>query len=137
MAKFESSIHQIPYSQQSVYDKISDLSNLERIKDRIPSDQIGNMSFTSDEVTVNSPVGEVTLSIIEREEPKCVKFETSKSPVPMNMWIQVLPVDQTTSKMRVTIKADIPIFLKGMVSKPLQEAAEKMADVLSQIPYDK
>ena len=38
--------------------------------------------------------------------------------------------------MKLTIKADIPIFLKGMVSGPLQEAIEKIADALAMIPYE-
>ena len=29
MSKFESNVKQIPYSQQSVYEKLSDLSNIE------------------------------------------------------------------------------------------------------------
>ena len=38
MAQFESSIKQIPYPQQAVYNMLSDLSNIERIKDKIPED---------------------------------------------------------------------------------------------------
>ena len=37
--------------------------------------------------------------------------------------------------MRLTIKADIPIFLKGMVGKPLQEGVERMADMLAMIRF--
>lgn len=135
MAQFESNIKQIPYAQTVVYAQVSDLSNLEKVKDRLPEDQVRDMTFTADEVSVNSPVGEVSLRVIEREEPKCVKFETAKSPVPMNMWIQLVPMSEESCKMRVTIKADVPIFLKGMVSKPLQEAVEKIADVLAMVPY--
>jgi carbon monoxide dehydrogenase subunit G len=136
MAKFESNIKQIAYSQEAVYRCISDLSNIEKIRDRIPADKFEKLAFTSDEITIGSPVGEVTMKIIERDEPKCVKFQTVQSPVPMTMWVQMLPVEEQTSKIRVTIDADIPIFLKGMVSKPLQEAVEKIADALAMIPYE-
>ena len=119
-----------------MYRCISDLSNIEKIRDRIPADKIDKLAFTSDEITIGSPVGEVTMKIIERDEPKCVKFQTVTSPVPMTMWVQMLPVEEQTSKIRVTIDADIPIFLKGMVSKPLQEAVEKIADALAMIPYE-
>jgi carbon monoxide dehydrogenase subunit G len=136
MAKFESNIKQIAYSQEAVYRCISDLSNIEKIRDRIPADKFEKLAFTSDEITIGSPVGEVTMKIIERDEPKCVKFQTVQSPVPMTMWVQMLPVGEQTSKIRVTIDADIPIFLKGMVSKPLQEAVEKIADALAMIPYN-
>ena len=137
MSKFESCIKQIPYPQQSVYDKISNLENLEKVRDRIPADKVQEFSFDKDSVSVNvSPVGEIKLRIINREEPKCVKFETVQSPMPFNLWIQVLPVTETTSKMKVTVDADIPFMLKGMVSGPLKDGIEKIADALAMIPYE-
>ncbi len=136
MTKFESSIKQIPYPVEDVYRNISDLSNLERVRDRVPEDKLESFEFDSDTVQVSvPPVGTIKLRIIEREENKCVKFETEQSPMPFNLWIQVLPVDSATSKMKVTVKADIPFMLKGMVSGPLQDGVEKIADALSQIPY--
>ena len=136
MTKFESSIKQIPYPVEDVYRNISDLSNLERVRDRVPQDKLEDFEFDSDSVQVSvSPVGTIKLRIIEREEPKCVKFETEQSPMPFNLWIQVLPVDANNSKMKVTVKADIPFMLKGMVSGPLQDGVEKIADALAQIPY--
>ena len=119
MSKFESSIKQIPYPQAAVYRNLSDLSNLEKVRDRIPEDKVKDFSFDKDSVTVNvDPVGLLTLRICEREEPKCIKFETAQSPLPFNLWIQVLPVTETTSKMKVTVKADIPFVLKSMISGP-------------------
>lgn len=137
MAQFESSIKQIPYAQQKVYDMLSDLSNIDRVKDKIPEDNLNDLTFDSDSISINaSPVGNITMRIIEREEPKCIKFESENSPMPFNFWIQILPTSETASKIRLTIKADIPIFLKGMVTKPLQEGIEKIADALAMIPYE-
>lgn len=136
MSKFESSVKQIPYPVEDVYRNISDLSNLERVRDRIPEDKLQEFQFDSDSVQVSvAPVGTIKLRIIEREENKCVKFETEQSPIPFNLWIQVLPVSETESKMKVTVKADIPFMLKGMVSGPLQDGVEKVADALAQIPF--
>ena len=137
MTKFESSIKQIPYPVEDVYRNISDLSNLERVRDRIPQDKLQDFQFDSDSVQVSvSPVGTIKLRICEREDNKCVKFETEQSPLPFNLWIQVLPVDSSSSKMKVTVKADIPFMLKGMVSGPLQDGVDKIADALSQIPFE-
>ena len=136
MTKFESNVKQIPYPVEDVYRNISDLSNMERVRDRIPQDKLQDFQFDSDSVQVSvSPVGTIKLRICEREENKCVKFETEQSPLAFNLWIQVLPVDSTSSKMKVTVKADIPFMLKGMVSGPLQDGVEKIADALSQIPF--
>ena len=136
MKKFESSIKQIPYSQEAVYRNISDLSNLERVRDRIPEDKVKDFSFDHDSVSINvPPVGQITLKIVEREEPKCVKFETVQSPMPFNLWIQVLPVNDNASKMKITVKADIPFMLAAMVNGPSQDGVEKIADALEQLPY--
>lgn len=135
--QFESSVKVIPYSQETVYQKMADLRNLEKVKDRIPADKIQKFECTADSVTVAvSPVGDLTLQVIEREEPKCLKFETTKSPVPMNLWIQLLPVSETECKMKLTVRAEVNLFMKGLVSKPLQEGIEKMADILAMVPYN-
>ena len=137
MTTFESKVKQIPYPQEAVYRNISDLNNLGRIRDRLPGDKIQEFNFDADSVSINvPPVGTVSMHIVEREEPKCVKFETEQSPMPFNLWIQVLPVDANTSKMKVTVKADIPIMLKGIVSGPLQDGVDKVADALAMIPYE-
>ena len=136
MTKFESNVKQIPYPVEDVYRNISDLSNLERVRDRIPQEKLQDFQFDSDSVQVSvSPVGTIKLRICDREENKCVKFETEQSPLAFNLWIQVLPVDSASSKMKVTVQADIPFMLKGMVSGPLQDGVEKIADALSQIPF--
>ena len=136
MATFESTIRQINYPQQNVYNLLSDLSNIERIKDRLPEDKIKNLTFDENSISISSPMGAVKLNIIEREEPSCIKFETEKSPLPFNLWIQILPVDEASSKIKLTIKAELNPFIKGMVSKPLQEGIEKIADALQMIKYD-
>ncbi|WP_018464112.1 polyketide cyclase [Segatella paludivivens] len=136
MATFESTIRQINYPQQNVYNLLSDLSNIERIKDRLPEDKIKDLTFDENSISISSPMGAVKLNIIEREEPSCIKFETEKSPLPFNLWIQILPVDEVSCKMKLTIKAELNPFIKGMVSKPLQEGIEKIADALQMIKYE-
>ena len=149
MTKFESSVKQIPHSQESVYKTLSDLNNVQRLKERLPEGSTGdadmdkvkerlqNITFDQDSLSVNSePVGHISMRIIELYEPKTIKFEIYNSPLSFNFWIQILPVTDSSSKMKLTIDADIPFFAKGMVSKPLQEGIEKIADALAMIPFE-
>ena len=152
MTKFESSVKQIPHSQESVYKTLSDLNNVQRLKERLPEGSTGdadmdkvkerlqNITFDQDSLSVNvEPVGQISMRImriIERDEPKTIKFESDNSPLSFNFWIQILPVSESSSKMKLTIDADIPFFAKGMVSKPLQEGIEKIADALAMIPFE-
>lgn len=137
MSKFESSIKQIAYPQQSVYNMLSDLTNIERVKDKVPEDKLKDLIFDKDTISISvSPVGQISMRIVERDEPKTIKFASENSPMSFNFWIQILPVNDTASKMKLTIDADIPFFAKGMVSGPLKEGIEKIADALATIPYE-
>ena len=135
--RFESSVKQIPYPQQAVYDMLSNLENISKVVDRIPADKIKDISFDRDHVSMSvDPVGAIKLAVCDREEPKCIKFQTEKSPVPFYVWIQMLPVTDTTSKMRITAEADLNPFIKTLVQKPLQDGVEQIADGLAQIQYN-
>lgn len=136
MTKFESSVKHVQAPQEAVYAKLSDLSNLEHLKDRIPADKVNNLSFDSDSLSFEvAPVGKITLQIVEKEPCKCIKFGTAVSPLPFNLWIQIVPVTDTECKMKLTIGMELNPFMKAMVQKPLQEGLEKMADALSVISY--
>ena len=77
MTKFESGVKVISASQSAVYGKLSDLSNLEKIKDRLPEDKVKNLSFTADTLSVEVPPGgTIPLEIVERDPEKCIKFGT-------------------------------------------------------------
>lgn len=139
--QFESNVKHVPYSQERVYNKLSDLNNLEGVRERLDmvkdklDGKLEDMSFDRDSITLKVQGISLTLRIIEREPLKCIKFEGDKSPIPLNLWIQILPVTQEEAKMKVTIRAEVNMFMKVMVSKPLQEGVEKLADMLAMLPY--
>lgn len=136
MTKFESNIKVIASSQTAVYEKLSDLSNLEKVKERLPEDKVKSLNFTAETLSVEvPPVGKIEMQIVEKEPCKCIKFATTTSPLPFNLWIQLLPVTETSCKMKLTIGMELNPFMKTMVQKPLQEGLEKMADMLSMIQY--
>lgn len=155
MTKKESEIKYISRPVNVVYERLADLRNLQILKDKIddpqvqammasqvPADKIEQvrsvlekMEFTEDSVAIDSPLGQVTLNIVEREEPKLLKFGAEGAPIPLNLWIQLLPTDELNSKLKVTIGAEVNLFMKAMVGKPLQQAADGLAQVLSVIPY--
>ena len=153
LSKFESQVRELGIAQEAAYERFSDLRNLhvlkeklddaefqERIAAEIPADKLDevrthlqNVSFDEDSVSVETPIGHVTLRVIEREPCKLVKFESEGSPVPLTLWLQLLPTGETTSKLRVTIGAEVNMFMKGIVKGPLQQAADGLANILSLI----
>lgn len=136
MTHFESKIKTIPYSQTRVYDKVSDLSNLSSIADKIPQDKVSDFKSDTDSVCFSmSPVGKIALRIVDREPEKCVKFESVDAPLPFNLWIQIVPLGEDECKIKLTLKAELNPFIKSMVQKPLQDGLDKMAEMLSVITY--
>lgn len=154
MAKYESSVKQVNAPVERVYAVLSDMERLrpmidmaqnnDMIKEKLREagqdpamlEKLKDMTLTSDRISFPAPmVGEVALAIIEREQDRCVKFQTEKSPVEANLWIQVLPVTATTSKLRVTLKADLNPMIKMMIGGKLKEGINKFADMLAMIPY--
>ena len=158
MAKYESKKKAIPYAQSLVYAKLSDLRNLEVLKTRLNSDQpelpdemkahvddeqlskakelIQNMEFTADTMSIDiPPVGKLVIEIIEREPEKLVKLTSTQSPIPLTIWIQLVPTSETSCAMRLTLEAELNMFLKMAIGGKLKEGIDKFADMLARIPY--
>lgn len=142
MAQYESNIKYIPYSQERVYEKLSDLNNLSDLRDKLDEmkeqlrGKVEDFSFDQDSISVKIQGFNLTMKIIERDPNKSIKFEGVNTPVPMNLWIQILPHQNTEqAKMKLTIRADVNMFMKTMIAKPLQEGVEKLADLLAKIKY--
>ncbi|MDR0799890.1 MAG: SRPBCC family protein [Dysgonamonadaceae bacterium] len=134
--EFVSPVRSIPYPQEKIYAVLSDLTNLEKVKDRIPVDKVQDFEFDKDSCSFSvNPVGKVRFSIVDREAPKTIKFAGEQLPVQVNLWIQLKEVQPDDTKLKLTVKADLNPFLKPMLSKPLQDGVNKMADVLAAIPY--
>ncbi|MDR3266824.1 MAG: SRPBCC family protein [Tannerella sp.] len=137
MSDFTSEIKTIQHNDDKIFEMLSDLSNLERVRDRIPQDKIKNFTFDQDTCSFTvEPVGAIQFKVIEREPNKTIKFATTNSPVPLTLWIQLKQVAEKDTKMKMTIRADLNPFIKPMVSKPLQEAVNKISDVIAQLPYE-
>ena len=136
MTEFVSEIKAIPFNEDRIFNMLSDLSNLEKVKDRIPQDKIQEFEFDKDSCSFSvTPVGKITFQIVEREPYKTVKFTTANSPIPLYLWIQLKQIEENDTQMKLTVRADLNPFLKQMVSKPLQDALDKISTILAALPY--
>ncbi len=159
MTKYESEVKRIYVPRQAVYDKLSDLSRLSSIRERAADpmfrDQVLAMAgdkikpeqadkvievlqkleMTTDTLTFDAgPMGNITLRIIEREEPKCVKFNLEGAPIQANLWIQLLERDAETL-LKCTLGAELNFLIRQMVGSKLQGGVDQLATMLASIPY--
>lgn len=165
MAKYESKIKLIAAPVERVYAKLSDFENLRPIienatdndlvrqkmeeagQDPSVLENLKNVELSSDRIAMPAGMmGTLSLVVVEREENKCIKFQTEQSPIDANLWIQVLPTSEINAyatdgttvsgcKMRLTLKADLNPMIKMMIGSKLEDGIDKFADMLAMIPY--
>ena len=139
--KYESEIKQVPYSQSRVYDRLADLNHIAdytHLLDQLPQDKvkIENLHYDRDSLGFSiAPIGNVEMRVVERDDPKLIKLEATTAPIPRTVWIQILPTAPDASKMKLTLRTELNIFMKGMVQKPLREGIDQVATILASLEY--
>ncbi|HKL92988.1 MAG TPA: hypothetical protein VJ871_06875 [Bacteroidales bacterium] len=136
MTEFTSEVQTIHYSAERVFERLSDLNQLDQLKASLPADKVSNFSCDRDSCQFNvSPVGQISVRVIEREPFKTIKLTSEKSPISFTAWVQLKALAPDDTRLKLTMRADIPFMLKGMVQKPLQEGIQKAAEFLAGISY--
>jgi hypothetical protein len=151
LTKCESDIQHLSVSVADAYSLCSDFRYLElfrnRVSDPAVADAIGaappkeleelrkyvsDVHFDADSIQLTTQMGLIVMRIVEREE-KCVKLASEGSPIPVYMWVQLLPEGDAASKMKLTLGVDVNFFMKSVVSKPLRQATDILAEALVKI----
>jgi len=137
MEKYESQIQSIPAPVSQVYPVLSNLANLERVKDQIPADKVSELEITPDAVKmkVDGLGQKIAIRIVERVDNDTIKFGLDNVPVDANFWIQLKEVAPNDTRVKLTVKADIPMFFRMMIEQKLQKGLDDAAIMLTQFPY--
>ena len=133
MTTYESDIKAISSNEEVVFSILSDLKNLEKLASN-PSleDKARDLQFDSDSCSfVVDGFGKMGFRIVEREPFKTIKLVSENAPVEVMVWIQLKAADENNTKMKLTVKAELPMMIKMMVDKKLQEGVNSIADLLA------
>ena len=135
--KYESKIESIPAPVAHVYPVLSDLSSLERVRDLIPQDKVKELEISPDAVKMKiDGLGQkITLRVVDRIENDTIKFGLDNMPLEMNCWIQLKEVAPNDTRVKLTVKADIPLMFRMMLEKKIQKGLDDAAKMLTQFPY--
>ena len=135
--KYESKIQSIPAPVDKVYPVLSNMMNLERVRDLIPADKVQEMDLSEDAVKfkVDGLAQKVTIRIVDKIENDTIKFGLDNMPVAGHFWIQLKEVAPNDTRVKLTVKADIPVFFRMMIEKKLQQGLDDAAVMLTQFPY--
>lgn len=136
----------IDHNQQVVFNYLSNFENLsgylnsgliERITKQVPQIKITDFESNKDSCKFNiTGLGVAEIKIVKRESFSTIKVESSGGlPLSFTFWIQLLPVDQYQTKMRLTLHAEMSMMIKMMAGNKLEEGIDQLADTLSKLPY--
>jgi carbon monoxide dehydrogenase subunit G len=136
--KYESKIGQIAANDAAVFSVLSNLENINRFRDVIPQDKIKDLEISSDRIRfkVDGLGQKIAIAIVEKEEYKLVKYGAESLPIPLNVWIQLKQVAEMDTRIRITIKTDMPAMFKMMFDKKMQQGLDQAIDMLCQVPYN-
>jgi len=146
MESFKSAPHAISCSATTIYSKLTNPSLIKQLieanADKIEGEarqHLDTVKFTEDAVSIQSPMGEVTLSLDREQsiEGERVVYTASQSPVPINMVINLEPQSGDTTMSTAELQLQLPFFLRKMVEGQLQEGANRFGDLLALIPFDR
>lgn len=146
MESFKSTPHAIACSAATVYSKLTNPSLIKQLleehADKIQGEakqHLDTVKFTEDAVSIQSPMGEVTLSLDHENsiDGERVVYTASQSPVPINMVINLEPQPDDTTMSTAELQLKLPFFLRKLVEGQLQEGANRFGELLALIPFDR
>jgi len=137
-AKYESKIGQVAANDKAIFDVLSNLENLNKVRDLIPEDKVQELEISQDciRMKVGGLAQKIAIRIVEKEEYKTIKFGADNIPMAVNVWIQLKQVADNDTRMRITLKADIPMMFRMMIDKKMQQGLDQAVDMLCQLPYN-
>jgi carbon monoxide dehydrogenase subunit G len=144
--KYVSQVKEINHNQQVVFNYLSNFENLssylnsgliEKITEKVPQIKITDFESDQDSCKFNiTGLGVAEIKIVNREPFKTIKVESSGGlPLSFTFWIQLMPIDQFNTKMRLTLHAEMSMMIKMMAGSKLEEGIDQLADTLSKLPY--
>lgn len=132
MTTYQSKTTTINRPQTEVYTKISDLKNLEQFREKLPAEYSDDFRCDTDYLKFKIPqIGNATLRVVEREANR-VKLSIEDIPFKADIAIVINEKATSQTNMILQLDADIPFFLKHIVSNKLNEGIDKIADMLAQ-----
>lgn len=136
--QYESKVGQIPANDDKIFAVLSNLENINHFRNVIPEDKIKELEISPDKIRLKvEGLGQkITIAIVEKEEFKTIKFGAENLPIPFNMWIQLKQMAEQDTRIRITIKTDMPVMFKMMFDKKMQQGLDQAIDLLCQVPYN-
>lgn len=144
MATYKSDEVTLKTSAENVFERLSNFESLKTLLAQIPEDQIpadkkemfDSIRLSNDSIELpGGPVGSIRLKVVERTAPSRITLKGEGTPVPLQLQLDIHPVDDSACRAQAKVDLEIPAMLRPMISGPMQKMTEQFANVLRSIPF--
>ncbi len=127
MQKYESKQQRILRPAETIFNRISRFDTLTPAL----QDKVEAWHADADSCSFKIKGFSAALRIVERTPHKTIKIQPDSEngiPVDFTMWIQLHPVSDTETRLRIVLHADLNMMMRMMIGGKLQEGVDRMAE---------
>ncbi|MDE7154072.1 MAG: hypothetical protein K2O00_06475 [Muribaculaceae bacterium] len=137
MSKYSGKPSMVNRSNTELFSKLSNVDAMRERFEQIPDDvkaQAGQLRFEDNRLIIVTPqAGEIAFAIKSAKEPEQIVYSAEHSPVPLNLVVDLKPVSENSTEVTTSIDVELPMMLRPLVGPQMQKAADKLAEVISQL----
>ena len=139
MSAYESKIYPVQATREQVFAKLANPGALaEKVKNLPPEvrEKLQSVTFSNDGVSFNvPPMGEMRMLFTERTAPSRIVIGPESSPVPFGLSINIGEGADGNATIETAMDIELNMFLRQMVGNKIEDGIDKMAEMLSRLPY--
>jgi hypothetical protein len=138
MTRFCSETHRLPHSQWLVYNALSSMETLAKLREFLPADKLPDIVSDEHSCTLSLPMlGTITIRIAGVEAPTCIAYTVEGTPIEVPVRVCLTEAAENETHFQLIAEPNLNPFIKPLLSKPIQEGLDKVAEGLASLPYDK
>lgn len=139
MSTYKSKVYPVSATREQVFEKLSNPGALtEKIKN-LPlevQEKLQSVKFGEDSITFSvPPMGDMRMLFTERTAPSRIVIGPESSPVPFSLSINIGEGEGGNATVETAMDIELNMFLRQMVGSKIEDGIDKMAEMLSRIPY--
>ncbi|MBI5541868.1 MAG: SRPBCC family protein [Bacteroidia bacterium] len=130
MMTIESKVGKILRPIEDIYGLLSDFR---RIVPLLPPEHVKDVIATEDTCTFNAEgVGTMEIKIVNREPFGLIKYTGGENtPMQFFFWVQLKEASPGDTRIKLTLKADVPKMMQFMVKSKIEKALNDLVDKIS------
>lgn len=130
--QIESKVGKILRPAEEIYKIISDFREIEQL---VPKEKVKDFTATEDVCSFTAEgAGNIELKIVNREPFSLIKY-TGGGNIPLSffLWIQLKEANPNDTRIKITLRADIPKVMESMFKNKIEKALNSLIDRISAI----